>query len=112
MFAQILKRTGKRTWRPDRAVRAAGDVTAGVVSTAGLKMLFLRLVPLRMLAGLPLSVDTVTVLPLTRCCSVIWIVSFYIKVFGIFTPLWQSEWRFGTSELQGAPSNHRIAESW
>jgi hypothetical protein len=40
MVAQLLKRAGKRTWRPERVVRAAGGggAAAGVVMTAGLKV--------------------------------------------------------------------------
>jgi hypothetical protein len=44
MVAQLLKRAGKRTWCPERVVRATGGggpeggAAAGVVLTAGLKV--------------------------------------------------------------------------
>jgi hypothetical protein len=49
MVAQLLKRAGKRTWCPERVVRATGGggsacgAVAGVASAAGLK--FLAVVP-------------------------------------------------------------------
>jgi hypothetical protein len=52
--AQMSKRAGKLTWRPERVVSvmccggAAGDAMSRAASTSGLKMLFPRSVPLRM----------------------------------------------------------------
>jgi hypothetical protein len=54
MFAQLLKRQEKRTWRTELVVReaggggVAGGAMVGVASTAGLKVLFPQSVPLRM----------------------------------------------------------------
>jgi hypothetical protein len=54
MVAQMLKRVGKWMWRPESVVRVkgcggvAGDATAGVASTGGLKLLFPRSVSLTM----------------------------------------------------------------
>jgi hypothetical protein len=53
MVAQMSKRAGKRTWRPEHVVRAAGVggvacATGGVASTAGLKVVLALSVPLSM----------------------------------------------------------------
>jgi hypothetical protein len=76
MVAQLLKREEKRTWQTELVVVAEGGggvadgAMVGVASTAGMKVLFPRSVPLRMYAGLTLSVDTVMGLPRTKSCSV------------------------------------------
>jgi hypothetical protein len=75
MVAQLLKWAGKRTWRPERVVRATGGggpAVAGVESAAGLKVMVAvpQPVSFSMQAGLTLSVDTVMGLSRMRICIV------------------------------------------
>jgi hypothetical protein len=59
IVAQLLKRAGKCTWRPERVVLATGGggvvggATVGVALSAGLKLLFSWSFPLSMLSRLP-----------------------------------------------------------
>jgi hypothetical protein len=62
----VLKRTGMQTWRPERVVCVGvggGDGT--LLPGQPLESVFLQSASLSMLAGLTLSVDTVTDLPRT-----------------------------------------------
>src|SRR5215468_9598474 len=69
--AQVMKRAGRRTWRPARVVREAGGVSGGAAAggTCGggdLAVEIPRSVSLNAYAGFTLSADTVTGLPRTE----------------------------------------------